>query len=127
MNDLSDVALWQRVVDGDGDAFVELFTRHADAVANYAFRWTADWASAEDVTSMVFLEAWRQRRRVRFHQESALPWLIGVGHNVVRTMWRSRLRHRARSRASASRSWTAPTTRLRAGSTMSAGWRRSVS
>jgi RNA polymerase sigma-70 factor (ECF subfamily) len=94
MNDLSDVALWQRVVDGDGDAFVELFTRHADAVANYAFRWTADWASAEDVTSMVFLEAWRQRRRVRFHQESALPWLIGVGHNVVRTMWRSRLRHR---------------------------------
>jgi RNA polymerase sigma-70 factor (ECF subfamily) len=94
MSELTDTALWERVVDGDGDAFVELFTRHADAVANYAFRRTADWSAAEDVTSMVFLEAWRQRQKVRFHQESALPWLIGVGHNVVRNIWRSRLRHR---------------------------------
>jgi RNA polymerase sigma-70 factor (ECF subfamily) len=94
MGGQTDAALWQRVVDGDGDAFVALFTRHADAVANYAFRRTGDWSTAEDVTSMVFLEAWRQRRRVRFHQESVLPWLIGVGHNIVRTMWRSRLRHR---------------------------------
>jgi RNA polymerase sigma factor (sigma-70 family) len=94
MNELSDAALWQRVVDGDGDAFVDLFARHADAVANYAFRRTADWSTAEDVTSMVFLEAWRKRARVQFHQESVLPWLIGVGHNVVRNLWRSRLRHR---------------------------------
>jgi RNA polymerase sigma factor (sigma-70 family) len=94
MSEQTDTELWRRVVDGDGDAFVALFTRHADAVANYAFRRTADWSAAEDVTSMVFLEAWRQRRNVQFHQESALPWLLGVGHNVVRTIWRSRVRHR---------------------------------
>jgi hypothetical protein len=46
------------------------------------------------VTSLVFLEAWRQRSSVQFHQESILPWLIGVAHNVVRNMWRSSLRHR---------------------------------
>jgi RNA polymerase sigma-70 factor (ECF subfamily) len=91
---LTDVALWQRLLEGDDDAFAELFARHVDAVANYAFRRVADWSTAEDVTSLVFLEAWRHRRRARFHQESVLPWLIGVAHNVVRNMWRSRLRHR---------------------------------
>lgn len=94
MSESFDMALWQRVVDGDGDAFAELFARHVDAVANYAFRRTANWSTAEDVTSLVFLEAWRQRRGVQFHQESILPWLIGVAHNVVRNMWRSSLRHR---------------------------------
>lgn len=94
MSELSDVALWERVVDGESDAFAELFARHVDAVANYAFRRTANWSAAEDVTSLVFLEAWRQRRSVRFHQESILPWLIGVAHNVVRNMWRSSVRHR---------------------------------
>jgi RNA polymerase sigma-70 factor (ECF subfamily) len=94
MSESTDVALWERVVDGDGDAFAELFARHVNAVANYAFRRTTNWSTAEDVTSLVFLEAWRQRRRVRFHQETILPWLIGVAHNVVRNMWRSSLRHR---------------------------------
>ncbi|MGI8574153.1 MAG: RNA polymerase sigma factor [Egibacteraceae bacterium] len=92
--DDDDQELWQRVRDGDGDAFAVLFARHADAIANFAFRRTADWSAAEDVTSLVFLEAWRQRRRVRFHQESILPWLIGVAHNVARNMWRSQLRYR---------------------------------
>jgi hypothetical protein len=33
------------MVDGDGDVFVDVFTRHADAVANYAFRRTAEWST----------------------------------------------------------------------------------
>lgn len=94
MGTSDDQALWQRVVDGDGDAFATLFARHADAVVNYAFRRTADWSTAEDVTSLVFLEAWRRRGHVRFHQESIRPWLIGVAHNVARNLWRSRLRYR---------------------------------
>jgi hypothetical protein len=34
MSEFTDVALWERVVDGDGDVFAELFARHVDAVAN---------------------------------------------------------------------------------------------
>ena len=94
MDDTTDMALWERVVAGDGDAFADLFTRHADAIANYAFRRTADWDAAEDVTSLVFLEAWRKRKQVVFHHASVLPWLFGVAHNVVRATWRSRMRHR---------------------------------
>ena len=44
---------------------------------------------------MVFLEAWRRRRDVSLHQDSALPWLYGVATNVCRNNRRSVRRHRA--------------------------------
>jgi hypothetical protein len=54
MGELTDVVLWQRLLEGDDDAFAELFARHVDAVANYAFRRVADWSTAEDVASLFF-------------------------------------------------------------------------
>jgi RNA polymerase sigma factor (sigma-70 family) len=61
----------------------------------YCFRRTADWSLAEDLMSVVFLEAWRRRSDVRLVRESALPWLLGVATNVVRNARRSLRRHRA--------------------------------
>ena len=77
---------------GDAPAFGLLFERHAHAVYNHCFRGTADWAQAEDLTSVVFLEAWRRRADVRLQNASALPWLLGVATNVLRNTWRSRRR-----------------------------------
>jgi RNA polymerase sigma factor (sigma-70 family) len=91
---VSDRELWTRGAHGDGEAFGELFERHADAIYNYVFRRTADWATAEDLTSVVFLEAWRRRAEVRLERESALPWLYGVATNVIRNERRARRRHR---------------------------------
>ena len=82
-------------VAGEPAAFGTLFERHARAVYNYCFRRTADWSLAEDLTSIVFLEAWRRREEVRLDRDSALPWLLGVATNVVRNRWRSERRHRA--------------------------------
>ena len=90
----SDQELWGRAGAGDGDAFGELFDRHCDAIYNYLFRRTGDWSVAEDLTSVVFLEAWRRRRDLRLESASALPWLFGVATNVVRNERRSRRRHR---------------------------------
>ena len=90
----SDEELWARAAANDGGAFGELFERHADAVYTHCFRRTGSWSKAEDLTSVVFVEAWRRRREVRFHGQSALPWLLGVANNATRNMDRSLRRHR---------------------------------
>jgi DNA-directed RNA polymerase specialized sigma24 family protein len=79
-----DRELWLRASDGDAAAFGELFSRHAGAVYNHLFRRVADWSEAEDLTSAVFLQAWRRRGRVVIDRESALPWLLGVANHVLR-------------------------------------------
>jgi RNA polymerase sigma-70 factor (ECF subfamily) len=91
---VSDSELWRRSVAGDPGAFGELFERHSRAIYVFAFRRTADWSLAEDLTSVVFLEAWRRRTDVRLVHESALPWLYGVATNVLRNARRSVRRHR---------------------------------
>lgn len=92
---MTDAELWARAASGEPAAFGVLFERHARRVYNYCFRRTADWALAEDLTSIVFLEAWRRRDEVRLEGASALPWLLGVATNVVRNRRRSQRRHRA--------------------------------
>jgi RNA polymerase sigma factor (sigma-70 family) len=92
---VSDRELWRVATLDDPSAFGALFERHARAIYNYCFRRTADWPSAEDLTSLVFLEAWRRRETVVLESESALPWLYGVATNVLRNRRRSERRHRA--------------------------------
>ena len=91
--DGSDAQLWQLASSNPG-AFGDLFARHADAVYNHCFRRTASWSVAEDLTSVVFLEAWRRRRDVALSGESILPWLLAVANNAVRNQARSLRRHR---------------------------------
>ena len=85
----SDSELWTRARGEDRQAFADLFERHAQAIYNYCFRRVGNWASAEDLTSVVFLEAWR-RRSVELPEGMVLPWLYGVATNVVRNANRSR-------------------------------------
>jgi RNA polymerase sigma-70 factor (ECF subfamily) len=82
----------QALAGGDRDAFAALFRRHHTFVYNLAFRRTASWAAAEDVTGVVFLELWRQRDRVESLGGSLRPWLAGVAANEARHVWRSRSR-----------------------------------
>ncbi len=91
----SDGALWDRAVNGNPESFGELFERHARSVYNHCFRRTASWADAEELTSAVFVEAWRRRHDVRPIGESARPWLLGVANNLLRNHRRSLRRHRA--------------------------------
>src|SRR5215472_13917582 len=86
----SDGQLWARAASQlDGEAFGQLFERHANAVYTYCFRRTGSWSAAEDLTSVVFLEAWRKRREVRLTGESVLPWLLAVANNATRNAERS--------------------------------------
>jgi RNA polymerase sigma factor (sigma-70 family) len=93
MRELSDREIWALAGSGNEGAFGELFDRHARVVYNFCFRRTADWALAEDLTSVVFLQAWRHRG-TPLERESALPWLLGVAVNVLRDHHRSLRRFR---------------------------------
>jgi RNA polymerase sigma factor (sigma-70 family) len=85
MRTLTDRELWLSAAGGASEAFGELYERHANAIYNYCFRRSGDWALAEDLTATVFLEAWRRRRKVTFDREDAvLPWLFAVANNVHR-------------------------------------------
>jgi RNA polymerase sigma-70 factor, ECF subfamily len=90
----TDAELWHRAVSGDAESMGVLFDRHADAVYNHCFRRVGGWSTAEDLTSVVFLEAWRTRRRVQVSEDgSVLPWLLGVANNMVRNHLRSLRRY----------------------------------
>lgn len=95
MDDSVDRDLWSKAQDNDPEAFGEIFARHARPVYNYLFRRCGDWSTAEDLTSIVFLEAWRRRAEVRLVRDSALPFLFGVATNVLRNRRRSERRYRA--------------------------------
>lgn len=87
----SDGDLWARSCAGDREAFGLLFERHARAIYNYCFRRVGNWATAEDLLSVVFLEAWRRREK-RLPPDKILPWLYGIATNVVRNQRRSERR-----------------------------------
>nr|WP_298331643.1 sigma-70 family RNA polymerase sigma factor [Haloactinopolyspora sp.] len=71
-----------------------MFTRHSKAVYNYCFRLTGSWATAEDLTSVVFLEAWRRREEATSEDGVIVPWLLAVASDVTRHSERAVRRHR---------------------------------
>ena len=80
---MSDRELWALAVCGDREAFGRIFDRHAKTVYNYLFRRTADWSEAEDLTSTVFMHAWRRRAETVLDRDSALPWLLGIADRLL--------------------------------------------
>jgi RNA polymerase sigma factor (sigma-70 family) len=90
----SDADLWAFSRAGDADAFGLLFERYASPIYNYCFRRIGNQATAQDLLSVVFLEAWRRRDK-ELPPDKVLPWLYGIATNVVRHQRRSERRFAA--------------------------------
>lgn len=90
-----DTTLRKRISTGDQGAFGELFDAYARSVYNHAFRLTGNWAQAEDIVSLTFLDAWRLREMVNEEGASLRPWLLGIATNVTRNTRRAARRHTA--------------------------------
>ncbi|MEU4195474.1 sigma-70 family RNA polymerase sigma factor [Kribbella sp. NPDC026611] len=90
----SDRMLWERVAGGDSAAFAQLYDRYSGAIYNFLYRRTGSWSDAEDLTSTVFLHAWRRRTEVVLDRDSVLPWLYRVAEYTARNEWRSKARYR---------------------------------
>jgi RNA polymerase sigma-70 factor, ECF subfamily len=82
----------------DPAAFGELYRRHVRRVHAWHAR-RLEWAAA-DLTAETFTRAWVARRGFRDEQDGrALPWLLGIAHNVLReSVRRERIESRARER-----------------------------
>ena len=90
----TDRELWARGCAGDASAFGVLFDRHADVVYNHLRRRLESPDDAEDLTSAVFLHAWRRRHEVVVDRDSVLPWLLAVANGVMSNQRRALRRYR---------------------------------
>ena len=71
-----------------GSSFEDLYRRHVQAVFRFALSVTGDRATAEDVTSEVFLALYRNLDSI---DEALLPgWLLTAARNRARDLWRRR-------------------------------------
>jgi DNA-directed RNA polymerase specialized sigma24 family protein len=90
--EVDDSILWSRARTGDSEAFGMLFDRHARTIYNFCFRRVGNWDAAEDLVSIVFLEAWRRLDKP-LQSGKELPWLFGIATNVVRNRRRAERRY----------------------------------
>ncbi|MEN0084191.1 MAG: RNA polymerase sigma factor [Leifsonia sp.] len=91
---LDELAVLERVRDGDADAFGALFDLHHDRVFRQAMRLTASLHDAEDIVAVVFLEAWRRRDAMRVVDGSVVAWLLVTTNFVFRNYVRASRRYR---------------------------------
>jgi RNA polymerase sigma factor (sigma-70 family) len=94
MTRADDGELWRRACQGEAECFGVLFDRHGEAVRAFCARRTGSMDAADDLVSMVFLEAWRRRAEVELIDSNALPWLYGIARRSMQHRWRTALRHR---------------------------------
>ncbi|MBM0230859.1 RNA polymerase sigma factor [Micromonospora sp. STR1_7] len=86
--------MWRRARQGEAECFGVLFDRHGEAVRAFCARRTGSSDAADDLVSIVFLEAWRRRGEVELIDGNALPWLYGIARRTMQHRWRTALRHR---------------------------------
>ena len=76
-------ALVRRAVNGDAEAFGDLYVRHLDKIYRYVFYKVGHEKKAEDLTEQVFLDAWEA---IDGYQPRGYPfssWLYRIAHNAV--------------------------------------------
>ena len=76
-NDNSDVALIAKIAAGNRLAMQVLFARHHARVYRFILRLLGSEAVAEDLTSEVFLDVWRQAHRFEA-RSSFTTWLLAI-------------------------------------------------
>jgi RNA polymerase sigma-70 factor (ECF subfamily) len=78
-----EAALVKRAREGDPAAFSEIYDRHQPAIHRYiAFR-VATPATAEDLTSEVFVRAVDSIASFRYRGRPLLAWLYTIARNLV--------------------------------------------
>jgi DNA-directed RNA polymerase specialized sigma24 family protein len=85
-----DGELWQRARQGEAECFGVLFDRHGGAVRAFCARRTGSIDAADDLVSIVFLEAWRRRGEVELVDGIATSASAGWASEVSRRAGRRR-------------------------------------
>ncbi|MCX6024675.1 MAG: sigma-70 family RNA polymerase sigma factor [Chloroflexi bacterium] len=75
--------LVRQAMDGDPDAFGDLYLVCLQRLYRYTFFRVGDRSLAEDLTESVFLRAWEARRGFHIGTSPFIGWLYRIAHNVV--------------------------------------------
>jgi len=78
-----DTTLVKLAVDGDVDAFGDLYSIHLDAIFRYIYYRIGDVQDAEDLTEQVFLKAWEALPGYQQKGKPFTSWLYRIAHNIV--------------------------------------------
>jgi RNA polymerase sigma-70 factor (ECF subfamily) len=80
-NNDKDIALMERIKDGNEAAFEELLTRHYQSVYRLAYRFLYDSQEAEDITQEVFLRVFRAAKTYSPKAKFS-TWLYTITKNL---------------------------------------------
>jgi RNA polymerase sigma-70 factor (ECF subfamily) len=86
---LNEKELICRAVDGDAEAFGDLYVHYLDDIYRYIFYRVRDEKRAEDLTERVFMSAWEA---IEGYQPRGYPfssWLYRIAHNAVVDYYRA--------------------------------------
>lgn len=76
-------SLLQRAVDGDADAFGDLYETYMLEIYRYFYYRLGDIRDAEDMTETVFLRVWESLPEFDVQRASLRTWLYRVSHNLL--------------------------------------------
>ncbi len=76
----------------DTEAAGRLYDRHYGAIRDYIYHCTLDRTATDDLTSNVFLAAFRHLRRFQWRQVPFRTWLYRIATNEVRMYYRGQKR-----------------------------------
>jgi RNA polymerase sigma-70 factor (ECF subfamily) len=70
-------------IEGDPEAFGDLYERYLDRIYRYMYSRLRDHDEAEDLTESIFLKAWEALPRSRPKASRFRAWLFRIAHNAV--------------------------------------------
>ena len=89
MSKEDEATLIQRAKEGDRAAFAEIYDRHQPAIYRYIFYRVGDAATAEDLTSEVFVHLVDSIEHFTYQDRPLLAWLYTIARNLVTDHHRS--------------------------------------
>lgn len=75
---LKDEELIRHIVEGDQEAFLQVYDRYASKVYGLALKMMKDSMRAEDVAQEAFLKLWRKADTFRPDRGSLVSWLLSI-------------------------------------------------
>lgn len=90
-----DIDLLQEAQNGSRYAFGSLYLQHVDTIYRFAFfRVGGDQHTAEDITSKVFIKAWKGLSRFKKQETGTFrSWLLRIAHTTIIDHYRSTKAH----------------------------------
>lgn len=76
-------SLVQQAIAGRPEAFAHLYDNYIDRIYRFILYRVSDVATAEDLTSLVFMKAWQSLPRYRKRKLSFRAWLFQIARNSI--------------------------------------------